>query len=884
VQAATSTGEELGLPLDKILHDLNATQQGLTNGEAQRRLKTYGPNVLAREKKLSAPLRFLTYFKNPLVLLLLFAGIVSIFFGDAIEATIVFVIVIISVVLSFYQESKAEQAAELLREKVRTTASVLRESRFVEIPVAEVVPGDIIRLTPGDIVPADSKIIDSKDLFSDQSPLTGESFPVEKTTASDLQISTITERSDCVFMGTSIVSGNATAVVVATGAGTVYGGVAGRLIVREPPTDFDIGLRRFGYLIMQVTFVLVIVVFFVNALYKRSIVESLLFAVALAVGLTPELLPAIVTINLSHGAMVMSKRGVIVKRLSSIQNFGTMDVLCTDKTGTLTEDKIELIQALDAEGADDDNVFVQIYLNSYYETGLRSALDDACLRYRQIDIGSYSKIDEVPFDFTRKRVSVVYNHGGRYVLSTKGAPEEILKICTNYEVHGATQNLTDQVRGGITAKFRDLSSQGYRVLGVCYKQVDPARQVYKVADEARMTFLGLVSFLDPPKTTAKESLALLAQSKISLKILTGDNELVTKKVCEDLGLVVNRVVIGSDLVNIDDSALLKIVEDTSIFARVTPAQKERIMLLLKKNGHVVGFMGDGINDAPCIRAADVGISVENAVDVAKESADIILLQKDLTVLQQGVLEGRKTFSNTMKYVMMGTSSNFGNMFSAAGASLFLSFLPMLPEQILLNNLLYDVSEVTIPVDNVDPESVLTPRKWDMSFIKDFMIFFGPISSVFDYLTFAMMLFVFNAGPALFQTAWFLESLSTQALVVFVIRTRRPFYKSRPSKPLLISTLGVVAFALAIPFTPIGALFQFVIPPPTFLLALVAFIVAYLALVESLKGRFYRWVDRKHSQSPKRSLIALRGRPDLFSQSFTRSGWLRNKLEEPLASS
>jgi Mg2+-importing ATPase len=798
--------------------------------------------------------RFLFYFRSPLVIILLFAGAVTLFFGDAVEAAIIFSIVLMSVILSYYQESKAEQAAEILRKKVPITATVFRDKTKIEVPLADIVPGDIVQLSAGDMVPADAKIIAAKDLFVDQSSLTGESFPVEKSPGVQGKTGAVTERTDVAFLGTSVVSGNGTALVVGTGGVTEYGKVAGILMEKEPATDFEIGLRRFGYLIMQVTFLLVIFVFFVNAFYKRSVLESLLFAVALAVGLTPELLPMIVTVNLSKGAMVMSKSGVIVKRLSSIQNFGTMNVLCTDKTGTLTENKISLVLHINPEGKDDEKVFLESYLNCYFQTGLRGPIDDAVLRYREVDLQPYKKVDEIPFDFNRKRVSIVYEKDGQRLLVTKGAPEEILPICLAYEIGGNSFDMTREIEERFTEKFHELSADGYRVLGVSYRKIEDDRAHYSVADESDMIFLGFVAFLDPPKETAKESLELLTKAGVELKILTGDNDLVTRKVCSELGFPVKGVVLGSDIAKVQESALQKLVEKANIFARVTPVQKERVLSALRKNGHVVGFLGDGINDAPCIRTADVGISVANAVDVAKESADIILLRTDLTVLQQGVLEGRKTFANTMKYVMMGTSSNFGNMFSAAGASLFLPFLPMLPEQILLNNLLYDVSELAIPVDNVDPDYVLKPRKWDISFVRSFMIFFGPISSLFDFLTFFVMIYVFAAGQALFQTAWFLESLSTQTLVIFVIRTTKvPFWKSAPSRPLLFSSLGVVGIALALPFTPLGALFKFVVPPASFLLVLLIFIGSYLALAEVLKRWFYRRLMRRTSLGQGRGM-------------------------------
>ncbi|MEM2123630.1 MAG: magnesium-translocating P-type ATPase, partial [Candidatus Bathyarchaeia archaeon] len=655
-----------------------------------------------------------------------------------------------------------------------------------------------------------------------------------------LKGATLTEWSNCLFMGTSIVSGAATAVVLKTGGRTEYGRIAKRLVEKEPETEFERGIRGFSFLVMQVTFLLVILVFFINALYKRDVLESLLFAVALAVGLTPELLPMIITVNLSKGALAMSKKGVIVKRLASLENFGSMNVLCTDKTGTLTENRIKLVLHVDMEGSDDEKVLLYSFLNSYYQTGLKSPLDEAILGYKDIYVGDYQKIDEVPFDFVRRRVSIVVEHEGERFLIAKGAPEEIIRICSHCELRGRFHDLTDELHGRIEQKYYDLSSEGFRVLAVSYKKLREEKPVYSVNDESEMVFLGFVAFLDPPKETAGESIKLLSEAGVELKILTGDNELVTRKVCGHLGFEVRGIILGSEIAQMDNDALSRIVEEVNVFARVTPAQKDRIINALKDNGHVVGFLGDGINDAPSMKTADIGISVDNAVDVARESADIILLQNDLRILKEGVLEGRKTFGNTLKYIMMGVSSNFGNMFSVAGASLFLPFLPMLPIQILLNNLLYDLSQTTITTDNVDLEYVEKPKRLDVSFVRNFMLFLGPVSSIFDFLTFFIMLLLFHASEPLFQTAWFIESLSTQTLVIFAVRTRRtPFHKSRPSKPLLLSSLSIVGFALILPFTPLGGLFHFMKPPFTFFPVLAGLIGAYLALTEIVKKWFYK---------------------------------------------
>jgi Mg2+-importing ATPase len=839
--ALPSTEEILTLPVEELLRRLNTSLAGLSSGDVEERLKVFGYNELVRKRKRAAVVDFLSHFKSPLIIILLIAGLISGFFGEVANTAIIFSIVVFSVVLDFYQESKAERAAEMLKQRVATTATVLRDGVKREVRLAEIVPGDIIYLSAGDIVPADARVITAKDLFVNQSALTGESFPVEKTALPLKSFDpSITEWSNYLFMGTSVVNGTATAVVVKTGSLTEYGRIAKRLVEREAETEFQRGIRSFGYMIMQMTFLLVIFVFFINALYMRSVLDSLLFAVALAVGLTPELLPMIISVNLSKGAMAMARKGVIVKRLASIQNFGSMDVLCTDKTGTLTENRIKLVLHVDLDGEESDKVLLYSYLNSYFQTGLKSPLDEAVLNFRNIDVKDYRKIDEVPFDFVRKRLSVVLEHQNQRFMITKGAPEEVAKVCAYYEVANIIADITDEVRGKIEQKYAELSAEGYRVLAVAYKRLREDKPIYTAGDEKEMVFLGFIAFLDPPKETAREALQLLKNANIELKILTGDNELVTRKVCEHLGFDIKGIVTGSEIAQMHDDALARIVEEANVFCRVTPAQKDRIINALKNNGHVVGFLGDGINDAPSLKTADVGISVNNAVDVAKESADIILLQNDLRVLHDGVLEGRKTFGNTMKYIMMGVSSNFGNMFSVAGASLFLPFLPMLPTQILLNNLLYDFSQSTIPTDEVDQEYVEKPKRLDIRFIRRFMVFLGPVSSLFDFLTFFVMLFIFNASEPLFQTAWFTESLTSQTLVIFAIRTRRsPFWKSKPSELLLLSSVAIITFALVLPYTPLGEIFMFVKPPAIFYIALAAILSAYVALAEVVKSWFYK---------------------------------------------
>ncbi|MGD0644514.1 MAG: magnesium-translocating P-type ATPase [Candidatus Bathyarchaeia archaeon] len=872
-QPPVTTEEVLTLPTDELLSRLGTSTKGLSSQEAEQNLNVYGTNELARKRKRSGIVSFLLHFKSPLILILLAASVFAAVSKDIPDFTIIVSIVLISVIIDHYQESKAENAAELLKEKVSTTATVLRDNTKTELKLSQIVPGDIIYLSAGDIVPADSRITNARDLFINQSTLTGESFPVEKTANTiesiNLISGSITEWNNYLFMGTSVVSGSATAVVARTGGSTEYGKIAKKLVARPPETEFERGVKGFSYLIMQVTFVLVVFVFIVLALFHRGLLESLLFAAALAVGLTPELLPMIITMNLSKGAVNMSKKGVIVKHLPSIENFGSMNVLCTDKTGTLTENRISLVLHVDSEGNDDDKVFLYSYLNSYYETGLKSPLDDAILSHKEINIEGFQKIDEVPFDFVRRRVSVVVEREKERFFIAKGAPEEILKVSDYCEIGGIIQDISEEIRKKIEQKYFDLSSDGLRVLGVAYKKLREDKAVYSVNDENDMVFLGFVAFLDPPKETTKESLRLLAKEGIELKILTGDNELVTRKVCEQLGFEIKGVVLGSEMIQMHDDALARVVEEVNVFARVTPVQKDRIINLLKSNGHVVGFMGDGINDAPSLKTSDVGVSVNNAVDVAKESADIILLENDLTVLAEGVIEGRKTFGNTMKYVMMGISSNFGNMFSVAGAALFLPFLPMLSIQILLNNLLYTLSQTTIATDNVDEEYIERPKRWDISFIRNFMIVEGPISSIFDYATFFTMALVFGIPitalatgfpkatlfqRSQFQTAWFVESLLTQTLVVFVIRTRQsPFWKSKPGKYLVMSSLSVVAAAIIIPYTVVGRLFDFEPLPPLFYVALFLMIVSYLLLAETVK----KWFYKRHAFRIEQALVPKR---------------------------
>jgi Mg2+-importing ATPase len=867
-QPPLSSNEILSKPIEDIITRLDSSFNGLTSEEAERRLEIYGRNELAKKRKRSAFVDFLLHFKSPLVIILMVAGLISGFLGELSNTIIIFTIVILSVILDFYQEHKAENAAEMLKEAVTTTATVVRGGIKQEIKLHDVVPGDIIYLSAGDITPADARVISAKDLFINQSTLTGESFPVEKTSIliTNKNPST-TEWTNYLFMGTSVVSGTAVAIVVKTGSATEYGKIARKLTEKAPETEFEKGIKHFGYFMMRLTIPLVIIVFLINALLQQNLLQSLIFAVALAVGLTPELLPMIVTINLSRGAIVMSKKGVIVKRLASIDNFGSMNVLCTDKTGTLTENKITLVLHVNPEGNDDDKVLLYSYLNSFYQTGLKSPMDEAILVHEKIDTTDYKKIDEVPFDFVRRRVSVVVeNNHQRYFIS-KGAPEDILKVSSFCELANIHVDLTDELRQKAEQKYYELSAEGFRVLGVAYKKLRDEKAVYSINDESDMIFIGFMAFLDPPKETAKESIKLLTQAGIELKILTGDNEQVTRKTCESLGFEIKGIALGNEISQMSEETLSRIVEEDNVFARVTPIQKERIIVLLKSNGHVVGFMGDGINDSPSLKSCDVGISVNNAVDVAKESADIILLKNDLTVLAEGVLEGRKTFGNTMKYIMMSVSSNFGNMFSFLGASIILpllgfAFLPMLPIQILLNNLLYDISQSAITTDDVDSEYVEKPKRWDIGYIKSFMLTIGPVSSLFDFLTFFIVIFLFLPYVAsgqqepLFQTAWFIMSIVTQTIIVFVIRTRHsPFWKSKPNKYLILSSIAILAVAVFIPFTSFGETyfyFSFVSWEIALKLfaALAGIVLAYITLAETIK----RWFHKHNSYYVEQILV------------------------------
>jgi P-type Mg2+ transporter len=835
---APGSGPSWFRPPEQLCRELDATPAGLSSAEAAQRLSRYGANELDRRHGVMA-LEILRFFVNPLVLILLFAAIVSGVLGEYVNAGLISVMVVVSVALNFLQAFHSQQAANRLRQSVVSTATVLRDGVWSELPRAEVVPGDVIRLAAGDLIPADGRLLEAHDLFTDEAALTGESLPAEKAVQPSQSSGATGDSAGAVFLGTSVISGAATALVVHTGRSTQIGGVAHHLAARPPETEFERGTRAFGLLITRTVFFLVLFVFVVTAIIKHDpLLESFLFAIALAVGLTPEFLPMIMSVTLARGALRMAHKKVIVKRLAAIENFGSMDILCSDKTGTLTEGRITLERYVDAKGAQCEQVLLYAALNGAFETGIKSPMDDAIVQHRHPDMASYSKLDEIPFDFRRRRSSVVVIGGGQPLLVTKGAPESVLPACSHCQFDEAVETFGDKERKTAAETFQELSRDGYRVLAVAFRRVD-RRSAYSVDDEAALTFVGFACFLDPPRESAAQTLDELRRAGITVKIMTGDNELVTRTICRQVGLDEAVMVLGPDVDAASDAALGALAERTTVFARVSPEQKNRVMAALRRRGHVVGFMGDGINDAPSLHNADVGISVAGAVDVAREAADIILLERSLSALHDGVLEGRRSFGNIMKYIMMGTSSNFGNMFSMAGATLFLPFLPMLPLQILLNNLLYDLSQLTIPGDHVDDDYLQNPKRWNIRFIQRFMLVVGPISSIYDFLTFGALLWIFHSSAQLFHTGWFAESLATQTLVILVIRTSASPWRSRPSKALVATILAAVAVAFILPFSPVAHTLGFVPLPPGFFAFLLGAVVTYLALVETVKRWFYR---------------------------------------------
>jgi P-type Mg2+ transporter len=840
--------------LGDLLQELQSSVAGLSTSEALARLARHGPNRITSAPVLSHARKIARQLANPLVLVLLFAACVSAFTGDKASFFIVITIVAISMALDTVQERRAEKAVQRLRASVALTERVLRDGHEVSVPAEELVPGDVAMLAAGDLVPADGRLLETRDFFVNEALLTGESYPCEKQAVKEgIAASEVSAAHNAAFMGTSVVSGSAKLLVCNTGVATELGEISRTLGRQPPPGALEQGTRNFGMLILRVTVLLVLFILFVNVLLHRPILESFLFALAIAVGLTPELLPMIVSVTLGEGALRLSRVRVIIKRPAAIHDLGSIDVLCTDKTGTLTEAKISVAKCVSLSGADSERLADLAWLNSHFESGLRSPLDVAILEHVPRECGAWTKLDEVPFDFERRRVSVMLEREGRRILIVKGAPEDVLKISSDYEEPGSDQRLSldspAQARANLA--FEQLSRDGFRVLAVGWRELDPQVARISIGDERELTFAGFAAFIDPPKASAAEAIAGLAKLGIALKILTGDNEHVTRHVCEQLGIPISGTLTGAQLRELTDEALGAHLADTNLFCRVTPTQKDRLILALKRQGHVVGFLGDGINDAPSLHTADAGISVDSAVDVAKDAADIILLDRDLRVLEQGVREGRRTFGNIIKYVMMTTSSNFGNMFSMAAASLLLPFLPMRPVQVLLNNLLYDVSELPIPLDQVDEAVMIEPRHWDMPFIRDFMVYMGPVSSVFDLLTFGLLLLVFHAGEGLFQTGWFIESLATQTLVIFIIRTPGNPLRSRPHPLLAATSCAIVAFGTALPYTPLGSWFGFVAPPPIFLIAIAGVVIVYLILAQAVK----QWFFARHPIQPKAHPIA-----------------------------
>ncbi|MBX3422775.1 MAG: magnesium-translocating P-type ATPase [Pirellulaceae bacterium] len=860
VQAATIEAAAL---LDQI-----ATRtSGLTAAEATERLAEHGPNVLAKDQRPGITRLIYRAIINPLVLLLTVLACISFATGDVRAGLLMSLMILLGVGLKLVQESKADSAAAKLRALISVKATVIRDGQPQEVPVARLVPGDMVQLAAGDMIPADIRIIAAKDLFVSQASLTGESFPVEKfEIEKNAQTTVAVELTSIAFLGTSVESGSATGVVVATGADTYLGSMAP--LVTQPPaeTAFDKGIAEFTWLMLRFVLVMVPLVFLINGLTKGNWTEAFFFAIAVAVGLTPEMLPMIVTVCLSKGALAMSRKQVIVKRINAIQNLGAMDVLCTDKTGTLTIDRVILERHCDVALKEDDGVLALAYMNSHFQTGLKNVLDRAVLAHTEThthaNIPEYAKVDEIPFDFQRRIMSVVVRTPeNKDRIISKGAPEAIFPRCNSFELDGQLFPMDHAHIETLKHEYGRLSADGFRVLAIASKDIPPRGVVagdatpYSQTDESDLILNGYVAFLDPPKETAAKAIQALHCHGVAIKVVTGDNDLVARKICKEVGLSTEFILLGSDVEAMSDDQLAEAALQTTLFARVSPAHKQRIIHALQSRQHIVGFMGDGINDAPALRAADVGISVDTAVDIAKESADMILLEKSLMVLEAGVVEGRKVFANILKYVRMGASSNFGNMFSVLGASVFVPFLPMAPIQILANNLLYDVSQTAIPTDDVDPEQVEKPRPWDIRQLTRFIVFIGPCSSIFDYTTFFMMLYVFNCwhvstpeaaahSASLFQTGWFVESLLTQTMIIHVIRTNRiPFFQSRASWLLIFTSACVLGIGIAIPASPLGRYLGFTTLPPLYWPLMVITLLSYVVLTQLIKTWLLRvkWI-------------------------------------------
>jgi Mg2+-importing ATPase len=827
---------------EQLLPALHASRSGLQPADAEQRLKQYGVNTIGAQQQDTALRLLLRQFKSPLVLILIVAAIISGIVGEWVDASIVLAIVLGSTILGFVQEYTASNAVSKLRSQVTIKSNLLRGGKPQVLPSEQVVPGDIVALSAGSLVPADGVVLEANDFFINQAVLTGETFPVEKVPAIVPANASLTQRTNCVFMGTNVSSGTAQVLIVQTGKTTVFGQVAERLRLRPPETEFERGIRHFGNLLTQVMLVMVVVVLAVNVYLSKPFLDSLLFTLALAVGLTPELLPAIISITLSHGAQQMARRGVIVRRLTSIENFGSMDVLCTDKTGTLTEGVVRLDGALDMQGEPSEAVLSYAYLNAHYQTGLNNPLDEAIQAAAQkagLEISAEKKVDEIPYDFVRKRLSVIAaNAQGERTLITKGALDNVLSVCTSLQSGDGVHSLDTAKRAEIEQRYSEWSEKGFRVLGLATKAVDARPDAYSHADENSLTFAGFLLFFDPPKVDVQQVIVDLAKRGVQLKIITGDNQKVARHVAEAVNLPLQGVLTGSELNDLHDEALWHLAERTTLFAEVDPNQKERIILALQKTSHVVGYMGDGINDAPALHAADVGLSVDTAVDVAKDAADFVLLKKDLAILRQGIDEGRVTFANTLKYILTTISANFGNMFSMAGASLLLPFLPLTAPQILLNNFLSDIPAMTIASDNVDPEMVEKPHRWNTKFIRNYMMLFGLVSSIFDFLTFGTLLLVFHTPPAEFRTGWFIESLLTELVIALVVRTRHLFFRSRPGTLLLVSTLIFIGITLVLPYLPFISVFGFVPLPAPLMLTMLGLTALYVLAIELTKKYFY----------------------------------------------
>lgn len=828
-----------------LLDRLGAGPDGLSSSEAGRRLAEFGPNRLRDAGRTRALLILLAQFKSPLVLMLVFAALISVLTGGVVDTLILLGIIIASALLGFVQEYHAGNAVERLRQRVRLMVQVRRDGQTGEVGVDEVVPGDIVLLSAGSLIPADGVVLTANDFFVNEAVMTGETFPVEKRPGLVGGEASLVERSNAVLMGTSVRSGTAEVLICRTGMGTEYGRISAHLNLRLPPTEFEQGIHHFGNMLTRLMTLLMFIVFAINVRQNKPVIDSLLFAVALAVGLAPELLPAIISITLSRGAQLMARRGVIVKKLTAIENFGSMDVLCTDKTGTLTLGVVTLDGAVDSAGQPAELVRRMAWLNANYQTGLVNPLDEAILATPAVDLTPYRKVEEIPYDFIRKRLSVAVANATNIELITKGAFEQVLMICTTVRDDAGNVVPLDERRcQDLRRLFANWSDQGFRVLGVATRVVEP-REEYTTADEAEMTLLGFLLFFDPPRPETAQTIASLERLGVELKIITGDNRSVALHVAKEVGLEVRGLLTGAEMSRLHDEALWQQADRTTIFAEVDPNQKERIIAALRKMGHVVGYLGDGINDAPALHAADVGVSVDTAVDVAREAADFVLLEHSLEVLCEGIAEGRRIFANTLKYVFTTTSANFGNMFSMAGLSIFLPYLPLLPTQILLNNFLSDFPAMAIATDEVDHEMVDQPRRWDVVFIRNFMIVFGLVSSFFDYLTFGLLLLVVKVGEAEFRTGWFIESLLTELMILLVVRTRRPLSQSRPGFYLWLSTLLVSVLTIALPYLPgVGRLFNFVPLSWPVMLMLVAITLLYVIASEVAKRFFYRWVDRR----------------------------------------